>query len=436
MNRFLLSFFLLLLSVSSFSSNPMRFACIGDSITAGDSYPSVLQGMMGDGYVVRNYGISARVMQNEGDYPYMKEETYSELKAWLPDIVTIMLGTNDSKYHNWKDSERFRNDYLAMIDELRAIPTHPVIFLCLPPKPSQIRFGINDSTIVAGIIPVIESFRGRRWLDIIDTYSPFDGHPELFVSDGIHPNPDGVKVLAETIYAHLDRCGMTGRQGKRVVFIGDSITDGDWGKADGKQSENRNCYDMNHVYGHGFMSMCATHFLSEYPEKRFRFYNRGLSGNRLIHLEERWEKDVIALHPDVVSILVGVNDSRDKPLDEYDFVGWEARYRRILDRTLVSNPSVRFVLCAPFLEKVGAVSYNKDFPGQKAIVEKMAAIVRRIASDYGAVLVPFDDEMDRLLSTDRSGDIHYWTWDGVHPTYAGHSFLAKLWIEKAGYLLE
>lgn len=100
---------LLLLSIEAFASQPIRIACIGDSITYGsgiedrdkDGYPAVLQRMLGSGYDVRNYGISARVMTRNGDYPFMDEQAYADARAFLPDIVTIMLGTNDSKPHNW-----------------------------------------------------------------------------------------------------------------------------------------------------------------------------------------------------------------------------------------------------------------------------------------------------------------------------------------------
>jgi len=437
----------ILMAIAAFllltSSRPVRVACIGDSITYGSgiedrenqSYPAVLQNLLGDGYEVRNFGYSARVMLLDGDYPFMKEGMYQEAKDFLPDIVTIMLGTNDSKPHNWKHGDKFYHDYLLMVDELRRLPSHPTIYLCLPPKAAKDNYGICDSTIVSGVIPEVKKVADYRWLDIIDTYSTLANNPEKF-PDGIHPNPEGAAMLAEAIFKAFEKRGDTGRQGKRVVFIGDSITDGDWGKADGKQSEDRNSYDLNHTYGHGYQAFCAAHFLAKYPERKYKFFDRGISGNRLEDLAKKWDKDVMALHPDVLSILVGVNDTWRKTYDDMDFVAWEKTYRELLDKTLAEYPDTRIVLCTPFLEKVGAISRREEFDGEKKAVEKLAEIVRSIAKDYNATLVPFDTLIADLVATDRSGDEKYWTWDGIHPTYAAHSKMADLWIKSTKKIMK
>lgn len=406
----------------SFGARPLKMACVSDE--GYGEYSAVLQELVGDVLEVRDFG----------DYPCVNENISREVGEWLPDAVVLLLGANDSKSCNWNGKEEFLGRYLTMVDELRRIPTHPRIFLCIPPGPSSDCDEISDSIIFNGVKPVIESLRGRRWLDVVDCYSLFEGRSELLAEDGVHPGSEGEEVIAEAVYQCISESGLNLPQGKRVVFIGDSITDGNWGAKPGKLSELRDNYDMNHIYGHGFMSMCAAHYLSKYPERRYSFFNRGIGGDNLKGIDGRWEKDVMALHPDVVSILVGVNDTWGKTVDDFDFETWESTYRSLIDRTLAVNPEVRFILCTPFLEKVGAVSRNKNYVGQKAAVDRLAEIVRGIASDYGLVLVPFDEEMDRLFSTDKSGDIHYWTWDGVHPTYQAHTFLSKLWIRKVGKL--
>ena len=96
--------------------------------------------------------------------------------------------------------------------------------------------------------------------------------------------------------------------GLKILFIGDSITDGNWGSGDGKPSSERTLWDMNHIYGHGFMYLCASHYLGEYPQYEYEFFNRGISGNSLYDLEKRWQEDVLDINPDVLSILVGIND--------------------------------------------------------------------------------------------------------------------------------
>lgn len=118
----------------------MKVACIGNSITKGstipdrprDSYPSQLQRMLGKQWVVRNFGIGGRTMLKKGDYPYWNEEAYVQAKAFLPDVVIIKLGTNDTKPQNWKYSDEFLSDYRAMITEMRNLPSHPKIYLCKP----------------------------------------------------------------------------------------------------------------------------------------------------------------------------------------------------------------------------------------------------------------------------------------------------------------
>ena len=95
--------------------------------------------------------------------------------------------------------------------------------------------------------------------------------------------------------------------GPRVLFIGDSITDGNWGNACGmpKPTAERSLWDMNHIYGSGYMYLCASHYQGDFPEKEYAFFNRGISGNTLRDLEKRWEEDVIGMKPDVLSVLVG-----------------------------------------------------------------------------------------------------------------------------------
>lgn len=98
--------------------------------------------------------------------------------------------------------------------------------------------------------------------------------------------------------------------GPRILFIGDSITDGNWGNSDGsaQPSAARNHWDMNHIYGSGYMYLCASYYQSTYPEREYQFFNRGISGNTLNDLKNRWREDALAIHADVVSILIGTND--------------------------------------------------------------------------------------------------------------------------------
>lgn len=224
--------------------------------------------------------------------------------------------------------------------------------------------------------------------------------------------------------------------GPRVLFIGDSITDGNWGNACGtaKPSAERTLWDMNHIYGSGYMYLCATHYQGNYPEKEYEFFNRGISGNTLHDLEKRWQTDAIDLKPDVLSLLVGTNDVhfylRGDKKQPFDFAAWEKRYRSLLDRSLQANPRLKIVLGAPFVAHTGSMRESADFAERDTLVRRCARIVEQIAKDYNAVFLPYHHLFDEILSATPTTNDTYWIWDGIHPTPAGHRRMADLWIEQ------
>lgn len=189
----------------------IKVACIGNSITYGHgidvkfqhAYPGILQQMLGKDYEVRNFGMNGRTMLQKGDYPYMFEPVYRQAKDFLPDIVTIKLGTNDSKLHNWKYKKDFQRDMEQMIRELSALSSKPKIYLCTPiPATNKVGVRINDSTIVHGVIPAIRKVAERYHLTLIDLHTPLENHPEL-LSDKIHPTKEGSAIIAAEIYQVL-----------------------------------------------------------------------------------------------------------------------------------------------------------------------------------------------------------------------------------------
>ncbi|MCM1077197.1 MAG: SGNH/GDSL hydrolase family protein [Bacteroides sp.] len=226
--------------------------------------------------------------------------------------------------------------------------------------------------------------------------------------------------------------------GKCVLFIGDSITDGGWGRSGGNMipSSERNKTDKNHLYGHSYMMLCAARYECDNPEAGIMSYNRGISGNTLKDLKERWDEDALELNPDIVSILIGTNDIdsylRSDMSKDFDFVSWERDYRSLLDTTLSVNPAVRFVLGSPFAAKVGKIGKADNYTMRTGLLKECAEIVRRIADDYNAIYLPYDEMFDRLTN---GGNPEYWIWDGIHPTPAGHQSMADLWLKNAGGLL-
>ena len=212
MKNAIISLFLLFIAVQYVAAQKkvIKIACIGNSITYGvgtrnpakDSYPAVLGHMLGDGYEVRNFGVSARTMLMKGDNPYMKEERYRQALDYNPDIVTIKLGTNDTKPQNWRYKSDFKKDMETMIRTLRALPSKPEIYLCYPIPAYAVQWGINDSIIVHGVMPVINRLAAKYGLKVIDLHTPLTGMKECF-ADNVHPNEKAAVRIAQAIYRQL-----------------------------------------------------------------------------------------------------------------------------------------------------------------------------------------------------------------------------------------
>lgn len=188
----------------------LRVACIGNSITDGMGidmsevygYPAVLQRLLGKNYNVKNFGVSARTLMNKGDLPYMKEQAWADAQAFLPNIVVIKLGTNDSKDYNWIHGADYGADLQKMVDTLRALPSKPQIYVCSPIPAARI-WGISDSVIVNGEIPAIKRVVKKNKLAYIDLHNEFKPTEGLMQRDGIHPTDKGAAQLAKIIAAHI-----------------------------------------------------------------------------------------------------------------------------------------------------------------------------------------------------------------------------------------
>lgn len=189
----------------------IRVACIGNSITCGMGipmndnlgYPAVLQQLLGDGYQVKNFGVSARTLLYKGDLPYVKEEAWHDAQAFCPDVVILKLGTNDAKDYNWVHGADFGHDLQLMLDTLKALPTHPKIFLCSPIPAAKI-WGISDSVIVNGEMPVIRKVAKKNKATYIDLHTLFNNSDgKQMQRDGIHPNKNGAAQLARIIAPYI-----------------------------------------------------------------------------------------------------------------------------------------------------------------------------------------------------------------------------------------
>jgi lysophospholipase L1-like esterase len=217
--------------------------------------------------------------------------------------------------------------------------------------------------------------------------------------------------------AEIDSGKRKAPNGMVILFQGDSITDGNRGRNN----------DPNHIMGHGYAFSIASRLGADYPEKRMVFYNRGISGNKASDLENRWQTDILDLKPDVLSILVGVNDS-SSVVFHYDpaitVEMYEKAYSSLLQRSMTLFPDIVFVLCEPFILPVGRVKENWD--AYLNDLSERRDVVKKLAVQYKAVYVGFQDVFTKAC---ERAPADYWIWDGVHPTVAGHELMAREWLK-------
>jgi lysophospholipase L1-like esterase len=207
------------------------------------------------------------------------------------------------------------------------------------------------------------------------------------------------------------------KDGAIILFQGDSITDGNRGRNE----------DPNHIMGHGYAFSIASRVGADFPEKKYKFYNRGIGGNKVTDLANRWQQDTLNLKPDVLSILVGVNDAASVVFNREPLVSVEKyaeTYNTLLQQTRALLPEIVFILCEPFVLKIGKVADNWDV--YHADIDKRREAVQQLASNFDAVFIPLQEVFNKACS---KAPADYWMWDGIHPTVAGHELLAREWLK-------
>jgi lysophospholipase L1-like esterase len=207
--------------------------------------------------------------------------------------------------------------------------------------------------------------------------------------------------------------------GSTVLFQGDSITDAGRDRSVGGPNDQAGL-------GGGYACLAAARLLSARPADGLRFLNRGVAGDKVADLEARWERDCVALRPNVVSILIGVNDFWHK-LDGHadgDDGDYEREYRALLERTRAALPTAVVIVGEPFVLRCGVVD-ARWFPE----FDRRRAVAAALAGSYADCFIPhqalFDEASGRVESPS------YWALDGVHPTLAGHRLMADAWLRLA-----
>ena len=197
----------MLVAAGAFAADKQtRVACVGDSITHGsgtkaiktDAYPAQLGKRLGDQWAVENFGVGGATLLNHGDKPYQKQKAFQAALESKPDVVVIMLGTNDSKPKNWKFKDEFVADYKDLVEQFEKLASHPQIFICLPPPvPGKGNYGINEAGVEEEM-PLIQQIAQDEHAKVIDNFTPLKDSPQL-LPDRVHPNTEGAAILAKTV---------------------------------------------------------------------------------------------------------------------------------------------------------------------------------------------------------------------------------------------
>lgn len=202
-----------------------------------------------------------------------------------------------------------------------------------------------------------------------------------------------------------------------VLFQGDSITDA------GRKKANTSANTIDNL-GYGYVLHAAATLLTQHPSQKFTIYNKGISGNKVYQLADRWDEDCLQLKPTLLSILIGVNDYWHKHNGKYDgtVAVYEKDFRTLLERTLKQLPNINLVIGEPFaVRNVKAVdeTWYPEF-------DEYRFAAKRIAKDFNAIFVPYQAVFDEAV---KSAPGSYWTLDGVHPSLPGAKLMANAWLK-------
>ena len=189
-----------------------RIACVGDSITWGFtivnrrkySYPALLQQRLGADYEIRNFGQNDAAARFDADTPYVKKRVYQESLAWNPDVVLLMLGSNDTKKRNW-DPKIFRRDYKRIVESYLKLSSQPRVILIAPIQifqPMHIPvLGLYTETMENGVRPAIREIAAEMGLELVDLVNLFTD--SKYMMDGVHPQREGARMMEEAIYNEI-----------------------------------------------------------------------------------------------------------------------------------------------------------------------------------------------------------------------------------------
>lgn len=229
----------------------------------------------------------------------------------------------------------------------------------------------------------------------------------------------GVGSMTSTLSSDWSHSISAGRwQDATIVFQGDSITDA---------GRDRSQYYPNQSggMGQGYVRHIVTELMGSVPSANLKIYNRGISGNKVHQLHSRWQDDCIQLRPDILSIMIGVNDFWHTLSGNYK--GTVSTYQKDLEELLQWTkrelPEVTLVIGEPFVCLEGSAIDRSAWTGA---FEAYQLACRNVAKAFDAIWIPYQSVFDKAL---QMAPVSYWCPDGVHPSMAGSYLMAQAWLE-------
>jgi len=435
-NRFYI--FLVVLSISILTNaQTIKVACIGNSITYGsgifnrelNSYPAQLQQWLGVNYDVKNFGVSGTTMLKKGDFPYWVRPEFEEAKEFLPDVVLIKLGTNDTKPQNWCYADEYGKNYLEMISEFRKLSSHPQIVLLLPvPVFTEDKWGIREHVVRDSVIPVIRNIGRQKNCEIIDLYNPMLSYGRFF-PDQVHPDAIAASIMVEEIYKqyflkkenksisefntaihpvpspeyrgksagwgegkdwfsqHIAINKIGKQRQVDLVFLGNSITQG-WG-------------------GEGRDVWSAAPEVWEQKYKSKKAANFGISGDRTQHIIWRIKNGNFEnINPKLIILTIGVNNFPFNTAEEIS-----EGIKKIVNELITKTPKSKILVLGPL--PTGELPDSKErikYRQIQKMIQSIANLENVIVKDIGK----------NFFMSDGSFNYKYFREDNIHLTKKGY----------------
>ncbi|MEO6096278.1 MAG: GDSL-type esterase/lipase family protein [Fibrobacteria bacterium] len=375
------------------TARPIKWSCIGNSITSGFNgnvgYPSLLATKLGPAFQVENDGVSGTTLLKKGDNSYWKNGKLSSVFAFKPDIISIKLGTNDSKAQNWTHKAEFAADLQSLIDTLGKISPKPQIWLVLPVPVFANTYGISGPIIENEQIPIIKQVAQTNGLNVIDAHTLLLKKSALF-SDGVHPNAEGADSIATAYFRAFKEKAI------RVACIGNSITDYAFpGSASDAVEADAYPIRLNMLLGRGYFvenEGVTSLYLQKDAKPSLSYW--GPLGKLA---------QVFALQPSIITVKLGTNDSRAA---DWNSIRYLRDYRSMIDtlRGMASHPTIWSCLPVPSWQVNGAWPFSGI--SNDIIKDSTIPAIRKVAAEKNVPIIDPNAPFQNLKTL---------VPDGVHP---------------------